>query len=170
MTLISPAHATALESVMDASCVISEPEALAKYAIHGVAPGSAAKPRSAQEAAEIVRFARQSATFEGYKRRELSDKDVHDLAIRFWDAGALGALEIPRLIKEWREPRHPEFVQMGKTAWHLFNSVTETIKGDLWRLPARTRAIHTILDKECGLERNGNGAPDEPSEIVEVTA
>src|SRR5437667_1920015 len=117
-----------------------------------------------------MRFARQSATFEGYKRRELSHKDVHDLVIRFWDAGALGALEIPRLIKEWRGPRHPEVVQMGKTAWHLFNSVTETIKGDLWRLPARTRAIHPNLHQECGLERNGNGAPDEPSEIVEVTA
>jgi len=113
---------------------------------------------------------RRAWSFEAYKRRELMDKEVHDLAIRFWDAGALGALEIPRLIKEWREPRHPEFVQMGKTAWHLLNSVTETIKGDLWRLPARTRAIHTILDKECGLERNGNGAPDEPLGIVEVTA
>src|SRR5438552_18644468 len=79
-----------------------------------------------------MRFARQSATFEGYKRRELSDKDVHDLVIRFWDAGALGALEIPRLIKEWREPGHPGVVHMGKTAWHLFNSVTETNKGDLW--------------------------------------
>ena len=42
---------------MDASCLISEPQALAKYAIHGIAPASAAKPRSAQEAAEIVRFA-----------------------------------------------------------------------------------------------------------------
>ena len=57
MTLLSPAHATALESVMDPSCVISEPQALAKYAIHGIAPGSAAKPRSALEAADIVRFA-----------------------------------------------------------------------------------------------------------------
>ena len=58
-----------------------------------------------------MRFAAQSATFETYKRRELSDRDAHDLAIRLWDCGALGVLEIPRLIKEWREPRHPEFAQ-----------------------------------------------------------
>lgn len=97
------------------------------------------------------RFAAQSETFEVYKQRGLSDKDAHDLSIRFWDAGALGALEIARLIKEWREPRHPEFAQAPKTVWRLFNAATEIIKGDLWRLPARTRAIHTILDELCGI-------------------
>jgi FAD/FMN-containing dehydrogenase len=57
MTLTSAANGTALESVMDASRLISDPKALAKYAIHGIVPRSAAKPRSAQEAAEVVRFA-----------------------------------------------------------------------------------------------------------------
>jgi glycolate oxidase FAD binding subunit len=57
MTLTSAAHRTALESVMDASRMISDPTALAKYVIHGVVPGSAAKPTSAQEAAEVVRYA-----------------------------------------------------------------------------------------------------------------
>jgi len=117
-----------------------------------------------------MRFAAQSATFEAYKRRELEDRDVHDLAIRLWDTGALGALEIPKLIKEWREPTHSEFVEPGKTAWRLFNAATGTIKGDLWRLPARTRRIHAILDETCGLQRNVTGAPAELPEIVEVTA
>jgi hypothetical protein len=103
-----------------------------------------------------MRFAAQSTTFEAYKRRELGDVDVHDLAIRLWDAGALGALEIPRLIKEWREPRHPEFAGT-KSAWRLFNAATEVIKGDLWRLPARTCTLHTILDEACGLQQAGTG-------------
>jgi glycolate oxidase FAD binding subunit len=57
MTPTSTARGTGLESVMDASRIVSEPQVLAKYAIHGIAPGSAAKPESAQEAAEVVRFA-----------------------------------------------------------------------------------------------------------------
>ncbi len=98
-----------------------------------------------------ARFAAQSQTFESMKRQELSDRDAHDLAIRFYDAGAIGVLEIPRLVQEWRQPRHPEFAEATKTAWRLFNAATEIIKGDLWRLPARTRAIHDMLEKECGI-------------------
>ena len=117
-----------------------------------------------------MRFAAQSATFEALKQKEVTDKDAHDLAIRFWDAGALGVLEIPKLINEWREPRHPEFAQAPRTAWRLFNAATEVIKGDLWRLPARTRTIHTILDDECGIPHNRNGSMDAPPETVELTA
>ncbi len=116
------------------------------------------------------RFAAQSHTFDAYRQRGLSDRDAHDLAIRFWDAGALGSIEIARLIKEWREPRHPQFAQGPKTVWRLFNAATEVIKGDLWRLPARPRAIHSILDETCGLDRNGqeNGAVSEESVALAV--
>jgi hypothetical protein len=98
-----------------------------------------------------VQFAGQSQTFERYRTTELSDKQAHDLVIRFYDEHAVNVTDIPCLLREWREPRHPEFAQGGKTAWRLFNAVTETIKGDLWRLPVRTQAIHDVLDVECGL-------------------
>lgn len=98
-----------------------------------------------------AKFIAQSVKFETYKKRELSDKQVHDLAIRFMDAKALNVTEIPRMLKEWRTPRHPEFMSAGKTAWRLFNACTETIKGDLWRLPARTQRLHDIIDVECGI-------------------
>lgn len=109
------------------------------------------------------RFAAQSESFELYKQRELTDKDVHDLAIRFWDAGAIGCLEIPRLIKEWRDPRLTAFAEAAKTAWRLFNAATEIIKGDLWRLPARTKAIHSILDEACGFEAH-------PSPVLQIAS
>ncbi len=101
-----------------------------------------------------MRFAAQSAAFESYKGLEFSDRDAHHLAIRLWDAEAIGILEIPRLIKEWREPVHEEFADAGKTAWRLFNAVTEIIKGDLWRLPARTNALHLVLNENLA---NGAG-------------
>ena len=115
-----------------------------------------------------MRFVKQSVAFEALKRRELSDTEAHDLAIQFWDAGAIGVLELPRLIREWREPRHPEFVQSGKTAWRLFNAATETIKGDLWRLPARTRAVHTVLDEAFGLNVSKNHVVGQASDTIEM--
>ena len=57
---MSPSSATrtsALESVLDASRIETSPSTLANYAIHGVAPASAVRPASAQEAAEVIRFA-----------------------------------------------------------------------------------------------------------------
>lgn len=98
-----------------------------------------------------VEFARQSQAFETYRVTELSDTEAHDLVIRLYDDRALNLTDIPSLLQEWRNPRHPEFVATGKTAWRLFNAATETIKGDLWRLPMRTRVIHNVLDNACAL-------------------
>ncbi len=101
-------------------------------------------------------FAAQADTFEAYRRTEITDKQAHDLAIRFLDRRALNVTDIPGLLREWREPKHREFAEAGKTAWRLFNAATETIKGDLWRLPARTGTIHAVLDEECGINRGRN--------------
>src|SRR5581483_38319 len=48
------------------------------------------------------RFAAQAKAFEAMKQRELSDRDAHDLTIQLFDVGAIGVLEIPKVIKEWR--------------------------------------------------------------------
>jgi hypothetical protein len=74
--------------------------------------------------------------------------------IRFYDEGAVNITQIPGLLQEWRAPRHPEFAKSGKTAWRLFNAATECLKGDLWRLSDRTRAIHQILDVEFRKEES----------------
>jgi hypothetical protein len=112
----------------------------------------------------------ESETFEALKRQEITDKDAHDLTIRLFDAGAIGVLEIPRIIKEWREPRHAQFAEAGKSAWRLFNAATEIIKGDLWRLPARTRTIHQVLDDTLRLESDGSGDKPYEPETVELAA
>lgn len=96
-------------------------------------------------------FAAQSRVFDSYRSAEISDHQAHDLVIRFYDQRGVNLTDIPAVLREWREPRHPEFAEAGKTAWRLFNAVTETIKGDLWRLPARTRIVHDVLDKEFGI-------------------
>jgi hypothetical protein len=62
---------------------------------------------------------------------------------------------IPRVLREWREPRHPEFRE-GRTAWRLFNAFTESLKGGLDALPGRTQALHGLLDGACGLAVSRN--------------
>ena len=95
-----------------------------------------------------TRFSAQADAFENYRRAELSDRHAHDLIIRMVDQGVINIGDIRNVLKEWREPRHPEFAKVGKTAWRLFNATTEVIKGDLWRLPIRTTRLHSVLDAE----------------------
>jgi hypothetical protein len=96
------------------------------------------------------KFLAQSRTFEAYQKTEISDAKAHDLIIRCVDEGALNVGDIRVVLKEWREPQHAEFRDAGKTGWRLFNAATEAMKGDMWRLPARTTRLHAVLDAECG--------------------
>jgi hypothetical protein len=97
----------------------------------------------------------QEERFAAYKGHELSDGAAHDLLIQALDARVVPVTRLPTVLSEWRQPRHPEFRQ-GHTAWRLFNAFTEALKGNLDALPARTQALHGLLDSACGLavERN----------------
>jgi hypothetical protein len=83
-----------------------------------------------------------------YKEHELTDEQVHDLAIRSVDVGVLPNRKLPDLLREWREPRYEEF--QPRTAWSLFNGYTEVLKGNLTELPRRTERLHGLLDSEVG--------------------
>jgi Domain of unknown function (DUF932) len=97
----------------------------------------------------------QEERFAAYKLHELSDGQAHDLVVRALDTRVVPVTRIPEVLKEWREPRHPEF-RGGRTAWRLFNAFTETLKGNLDALPFRTQALHGLLDATCGLAVNRN--------------
>ena len=92
------------------------------------------------------KFAAQSEAFDAYQNAHISDFQAHDLIIRMVDEGVINVGDIRNVLKESREPRHPQFAERGKTAWRLFNATTEAIKGDLWRLPVRTTKLHSVLD------------------------
>ena len=92
----------------------------------------------------------QAERFAGYKAHDLTDGAAHDLVVRALDARVLPVTRLPAVLREWREPRHPEFRE-GRTAWRLFNAFTEALKGNLDALPRRTQALHGLLDTSCGL-------------------
>lgn len=94
----------------------------------------------------------QDLRFGAYKQTEFTDAQAHDLLIRALDAQVLPVTKLPEVLTEWRTPRHPEFSKDGKTAWRLFNALTEGLKGNLNELPKRTQAAHGILDIACKID------------------
>jgi hypothetical protein len=94
----------------------------------------------------------QDRRIDAYKHQELPDTQAHDVLVRAVDARVLPVTALPDALVEWRYPKHPEFEAAGKTAWRLFNAVTEAIKGrSLDVLPRRTQALHGLMDAACGL-------------------
>ncbi len=92
----------------------------------------------------------QEQRFRAYQQRELNDPGAHDLIVRAMDARVLPVTKLPDVLKEWRQPRHPEF-RAGWTGWRLFNAFTEVLKGNLDQLPRRTQALHGLMDTACGV-------------------
>ena len=92
----------------------------------------------------------QEQRFAAYRASEFTDRHAHDLMIRALDARVLPVTQIPKVLQEWRQPRHAEF-QEGRTAWRLFNAFTEVLKGRLDDLPRRTQAVQGLMDAACGL-------------------
>lgn len=98
--------------------------------------------------------ARQDARIEAYKTTEMTDMQAHDLVIRGFDKEIYTATRIPRILAEWREPRHPEF-RAGRNAWRLFNAVTEIAKDSpFFERPVQTIALHKLMDEACGVVAN----------------
>jgi hypothetical protein len=80
-----------------------------------------------------------------YREKQLDDKEAHDLVIRSVDAEALAPSAIPKVLREWREPWHSEFVP--RNAWSLFNGFTEILKAKPHLLADRTRTLHGVFDE-----------------------
>lgn len=98
----------------------------------------------------------QDKRIAAYRETELTDTVVNNLLIEAFDAKVISSNKIGRVLTEWRAPRHQEFVDAGQTAWRLMNAFTETLKpgrlSNLFALPTKTQALHTILDRVSGVD------------------
>jgi hypothetical protein len=93
----------------------------------------------------------QDQRIANYKSTKLSHMRAHHLIVKALESRVIPATTIPTVVSEWRHPSHPEFTEGGRTAWRLFNAVTEAIKGrSLDVLPRRTQTLHGMLDAVCG--------------------
>lgn len=88
----------------------------------------------------------QEARIESYKSTGLVDSEVHDLLVRAVDGKVMANSYIPKVLNEWRNPRHPEFED--RNAWSLFNGFTEVFKGtNPQDLTGRTTRLHALMDE-----------------------
>jgi hypothetical protein len=95
----------------------------------------------------------QEKRFAAYKAKEIgTDAEVHDFLVRAVDSRVLPITRLTEVLKNWREPPHPEFKE--RTAWSLFNAFSESWKErgrNLHELPKVSQALHGMMDSFCGL-------------------
>lgn len=98
-----------------------------------------------------AKWTAQDNRFSLYKETEIPDRDVNDLLIRSMENGVVGPTFLPDILKEYRNPRHPEFAEK-RNVWRLMNAYTEILKEvSLFQLPKRTEALTGLLDSYAGL-------------------
>jgi len=93
----------------------------------------------------------QDARIEAYREAELGQAQADHLLIELLRARVVTSTKIPKILKEYENPSHPEFVQDGDTVWRFFNAVTENLKGGLADLPRVGQALHGIMDSAAGI-------------------
>jgi hypothetical protein len=72
-------------------------------------------------------------------------RSLSKITVEALDAGVITGSMIPKVLKEYREPRHEEFAP--RTLWSWFNAVTEVAKGTSLELrSARTQRLHALCD------------------------
>ena len=100
---------------------------------------------------------RMDQSIEIYKNHRTHDTEIHDFLIRSVDRGVIPNSYIPRVLKEYRAPRHDEFVnrmehsdRIMRTGWTLMNAYSEVLKKvNPLTLPTRTIKLHEMLDELC---------------------
>ena len=97
----------------------------------------------------LGRWHDQDRRIERYKDCALSDRDAHDLTIRALDKHVICGSQIPKVLAEWREPRHAVF--QPRTVWSWFNAMTEHLKNSLPLLPRRTGTLYGVCDAFAGV-------------------
>jgi len=93
----------------------------------------------------------QEARIGAYKQTEFAQHLSDHLLIELLRARVVNATKIPKILRSYENPEHPEFKVDGFTAWRFFNSVTEHLKGGLADLPRIGHALHTIIDGQCDI-------------------
>ena len=94
-------------------------------------------------------WASDEKRIEAYKEYELDNAHANDLIIRSFQNGAISKAKIADVVHQWEKPEHEEFEARNMNS--LYNGFTHVLKGGVHALPARSQALHGVLDTEVGL-------------------
>jgi hypothetical protein len=73
----------------------------------------------------------EAARIQFLQHRELTDESAESIMLRAFEARIVSHRMLPRVIRGWRQPEHPEF--QPRTAWSLHNAFT-------WALGPRAKS------------------------------
>lgn len=107
--------------------------------------------RIAEAVASLNGFREQEAEkIDRLKGFELSPELAEALMLRAYERGIVGARDLPRVIRLWREPLHDEF--RVSTAWSLLNTFTDAMRERSVKQPqdfaVSTMRLGALLDPE----------------------
>jgi len=97
----------------------------------------------------------QDRRYQWYKDNVLPDDMVNELIVESIRTDIVPASKAGLLIQECYEPRHRAHLnERGqRTAWTVFNAVTESLKNSsIPALPRRTQALHGMIDDMTRLD------------------
>jgi hypothetical protein len=111
---------------------------------HSVNVRKALPSRLNQLAGEIeIAHTDHTQLVESYKKTNLGETMAHDLLVRLCDARAFPWAYAPKILKEYRKPRHEEFEQ--PTMWGFNNATTEILKDrNIRELPTSMARFHKL--------------------------
>jgi hypothetical protein len=66
-------------------------------------------------------------TYERLRSRRINRTRAHSLVVELAQAGAFASSDILPVVREFENPRHPEFAE--RNGWNLYQSCTEVMKG-----------------------------------------
>jgi hypothetical protein len=117
-----------------------------KHTLHGEARFSAA---IADAVVGLGTFREeQEHRIKRLQHMELPPEVSDSLILRSFERGIINSHQLPKVIKEWREPSFEEF--QDKTAWSLLNAYTTVLRDRATSHPtqfaAQTMRLHAILD------------------------
>ena len=94
---------------------------------------------------------RYDIRIEDYKNYDLDNAQANDLVIRSFQNGAISKAKIADVVGQWEKPEHEDFE--ARNMHSLYNAFTHVLKGGVHALPARSQALHGVLDSEVGLAK-----------------
>ena len=112
----------------------------------------------------------QDQRIEAYQNFELGNALANDLVIRACKAGAIPKSKIMDVVNQWESSDHVEFRDRNLNS--LYNAFTEVYKGNLVALPARSDALHSVLDSQVDFNIENHFDLDDVDvvdEVVEAT-
>lgn len=83
----------------------------------------------------------QKKRLDDYRTVKITNEQAENLIIDFFRKGAIPSAAISKIVKEWEQPSHSEFLEDGKSIWRLQNAATEIIR------PKSANLLHTNINR-----------------------